>query len=236
LGARVMALDAGVDYFSLFFLGLLGAGHCLGMCGPLVVALPGQYERWHAHWVYHCGRLITYTTVGAALGGIGHGLIRLAALEPETAMVYITRTQIAISLLAALFLALLGLSRLGLLNEPKWMAVASPRKIPGYGAAMKRVLNRGSALWLFAMGLMLGLLPCGLSYAAFARALAAGGAAQGAFMTALFGLGTLPGLMILGTGAANILRRYRIETEILAGLVMIGMAVSLAAKAWTTFF
>lgn len=229
-------MEGGFDWVSMFLLGLLGAGHCLGMCGPLVVALPGHYERWQAHWIYHGGRLITYTLVGAAMGGIGYGLIRLAALDPDTALIWVTRMQIGLSLVAALFLALLGLSRLGLLSEPAWMAVAGPQRVPGYGTAVQRVMNRGSALWLFAMGLMLGLLPCGLSYAAFARALAAGGVIQGGLMAALFGLGTLPGLMLLGTGAAGLLRRYRTQTEILAGLIMIGMAASLTARAWTAFF
>jgi uncharacterized protein len=232
----LIIVDAGIDNLSMLFLGLLGAGHCLGMCGPIVVALPGQFERWHAHVLYHCGRIMTYTVLGGVLGGIGQGLIHLAGLGPDAGLVWISRLQIAMSLVAVVFLTLFGLSRLRILEEPAWMAKATPHKMPGFGTAMKNTLNRGSALWLFAMGLLLGLLPCGLSYAAFARALAAGSLVQGALMTALFGLGTLPGLLLLGTGAAKLLRRYREQTEILAGLVMIGMAISLTAKAWTTYF
>ncbi len=229
-------MDAGIDNLSMFLLGLLGAGHCLGMCGPLVVALPGQFERWHAHGLYHCGRLATYTVLGGVLGGIGQGLIHLAGLSPDAGLIWIGRLQIAMSLVAVTFLTLFGLSRLRIVEEPAWMAKAVPHKMPGFETAMQKTLNRGSALWLFAMGLLLGLLPCGLSYAAFARALAAESLAQGALMTALFGLGTLPGLLLLGTGAARLLRRYREQTEILSGLIMIGMAISLAAKAWTTCF
>lgn len=62
-------------------------------------------------------------------------------------------------------------------------------------------MHRERLRWLFAMGLMLGLLPRGLSNGTFARTLAAGGPGQGALLSDLFSLGTLPALMILGTGA-----------------------------------
>ena len=100
---------------------------------------------------------------------------------------------------------------------------------------MRRVLDRRGGVRLFALGSMLGLLPCGLSYGAFARTLTAGGMGQGALWAALFGAGTLPGLLLLGTGAAALWRRFRAESELLAGLIMIGMAVALLVEAWTAF-
>jgi hypothetical protein len=81
------------------------------------------------------------------------------------------------------------------------------------------------------MGLMLGGLPCGLSYAAFARALAAAGMLPGASMALIFGIGTLPGLLAVGIGAAVFFIRYRRVADILAGLVMLGMAAVLAVGA-----
>lgn len=229
-------MQTGVDHLAMFLLGLTGSGHCLGMCGPLVIALPGSYGRWQAHAIYHAGRLITYSAMGAFLGGIGRGLVHLADFTPHDTLVWTSRIQVAISLPVALFLLLLGLNRVGLLDEPQWMAKASPQRIPGYGSVLKRVLNQDRPRWLFPMGLMLGLLPCGLSYGAFARSLAAGGPGQGALMSALFGLGTLPALMILGTGAGALWRRYRPQAEILAGLIMIAMAALLLAKLWTKVF
>lgn len=228
-----MRLNSGIDHLSMFLLGLFGTGHCLGMCGPLVVALPGRYAHWHAHLIYHAGRVSTYVLVGAVLGGIGQGLVRLNAFGPDKAMLWTARLQIAISVPVAIFLLLMGLNRLGILDEPRWMARVTPQKLPGYRSVMSKVLNHRNALWLFIVGLMLGLLPCGLSYGAFARALVAGGAGQGALMAALFGAGTLPGLLILGTGAATLFHRFRAQMEIVSGLIMIAMAVSLAADAWT---
>jgi sulfite exporter TauE/SafE len=229
-------MSPAIDYFSLVLLGLAGTGHCLGMCGPLVIALPGQYGRWQAHAIYHAGRLITYTAVGTALGGAGQGLVHLWGLSSEETMIWAARIQIGFSLPVALFLLVLGLNRLGLGSEPQWLSTAIPRLIPGYSAVMKHVLRGQSHRWLFVMGLMLGLLPCGLSYGVFARALAAGGAAQGALMAALFGFGTLPGLLLLATGAAAVWQRYRTQMEMMAGLIMIGMAFSLLLDIWTAIF
>jgi sulfite exporter TauE/SafE len=79
---------------------------------------------------------------------------------------------------------------------------------------------------------MMGFLPCGLSYAAFARALAAGGVSEGGALLLCFGLGTVPGLFVVGTGASGFVRRYRQYSDLLSGMLMIGIAVSLAADAF----
>jgi len=212
---------------ALFMLGLLGTGHCIGMCGPLIVALPGQTGRLSAHLAYHAGRLITYTLIGALMGALGGGLIRLASILGSDPMAWIARTQLGIGLLAGLFLLFFGLSRLGFVAEPDWLAVASPSSMPGWRGLMNRIADRRSNGDLFLMGLILGGLPCGLSYAAFAKALSAGGMLAGAAMALVFGLGTLPGLLAVGAGAAALLRRYRRQADLLAGLIMLGMAAML---------
>jgi hypothetical protein len=212
---------------ALFMLGLLGTGHCIGMCGPLIVALPGQTGRFSAHLAYHAGRLITYTLIGALMGALGGGLIRLASILGSDPMIWMARMQLGIGLLAGLFLLFFGLSRLGFIAEPDWLAVASPSSMPGWRGLMSRVAERRNNGDLFFMGLILGGLPCGLSYAAFAKALSAGGMMAGAAMALVFGLGTLPGLLAVGAGAAALLRRYRRQADLLAGLIMLGMAAML---------
>ncbi len=223
-------------YLSMFLLGLFGTGHCIGMCGPLVVALPGRFGRWYAHLIYHLGRIATYTGVGLLLSGMGRGVVLFTGAGPEATLVWTTRIQIGLSVPVAGFLLFMGLTRFGLVREPQWMARAMPQKIPGYGTVLTHVLNRRNAGWLLSMGLMLGLLPCGLSYGAFARALAAQSVAHGGGMVLLFGLGTLPGLLILGTGAARIFHRFRGQMEIISGLIMIGMGGALIADVWRAFY
>lgn len=218
-------------------LGVLGTGHCIGMCGPLVVALPGQTGRFSAHLAYHTGRLITYTMIGALMGAAGSGLIHLAAYLGGNPMLWVTRLQVGISLVAGLFLLFFGLSRLGFIAEPEWLAIASPNRLPGWKSLISKAPDQRGDRDLLLMGLLLGGLPCGLSYAAFAKALAGASVLSGAFMALIFGLGTLPGLLAIGAGAALLLHRFRQQADILAGLIMLGMAAILLIKAlevmWT---
>ncbi len=215
-------------------LGLLGTGHCIGMCGPLVVALPGQTGRFSAHLAYHAGRLITYGVIGGSMGAAGGGLIGLSSAVGGNPMVWITRVQVGLSLLAGLFLLFFGLSRLGFVAEPRWLAIAVPNRMPGWRRLMSRTPALRSNLDLFFMGLVLGGLPCGLSYAAFAKALSGAQMISGAVMALIFGLGTLPGLLAVGAGAGVFLNRFRQQADILAGLIMVGMASALIVKAFET--
>lgn len=215
------------DLISLFLLGFFGTGHCLGMCGPLIVAIPGRAGGWHAHMLYHLGRVSTYTLVGAVLGGIGGGMAASPGSSTMRSLIYL---QIAVCLAAALLLLTFGLQRVGLLREPAWLALADPQRIPGFRRLLAGATRDRKKTSLFAVGLMLGLLPCGLSYAAFVRSLASPGPLSGGLLTFAFGLGTLPGLLLLGTGTTALFRRYRAHADLAAGLIMIGMAVSLLAK------
>ena len=219
------------DLTSMFLLGLLGTGHCIGMCGPLVLAIPAQAGRLTGHLLYHLGRTTTYVGVGALLGGLGVGLASLASREGADPVASIARLQVAFSALAALFLLVLGLARIRVIREPGWMATPSPGAMPGFRQVLRGATDQGRPGSIFLFGLMLGFLPCGLSFAAFARALPAGGMLPGAALLLAFALGTWPGLLVIGTAASKLARRHRELSEILSGLLMIGMAVSLAADA-----
>ena len=195
-GMLLAAMET-VDLVSMFLLGLLGTGHCVGMCGPLVLAFPASSGRFAAHLMYHLGRVLTYTAVGALMGGIGAGLGLLGDETGRESLLTIARVQVFFSSLAALFMFYLGLSRLGVVREPAWMAVAQPSRIPGFSRLQSGALSGRNLPVYLAIGLVLGFLPCGLSFAAFARALPAGGAPAGALAVLVFGLGTVPGLLLL---------------------------------------
>lgn len=207
----------------MFLLGILGSGHCAGMCGPIVLAVPAASGRVLPQLTYNLGRVITYTAVGAVLGALGAGLLVLTEL---------TRIQIGMSLLAAAFLLILGLARLGLIPEPGFMRISSPSKLPGFAGALGRASSaRGNALANLVFGLLMGFLPCGLSFAAFARALPAGGALNGALMVGAFGLGTLPALLVLGTAASRLARRHVRLSNLLSGILMVGMGAMIGVDA-----
>jgi uncharacterized protein len=172
---------------------------------------------------------------GRGAGGAG----RLAAGQRRTGTAALlagtARLQLLLAGVAALFLLLFGLNRLGAAARAR-LAVRGidPRRLPGFGcrAAGKVAAPRPIGRRCCFAGLMLGLLPCGLSYAAFARSLAAGGFLSGGLMCLVFGLGTLPGLLILGSGLGALIRRFRQQTEMIAGLIMIAMALFLAVDIW----
>ncbi len=222
------------EMVAMLLMGLLGTAHCIGMCGPLVAILPAGTGAWRVHLAYNLGRITMYTALGALLGLLGGGL--RAAGAGDDSLAWVARIQIMISLLAASMLLVLGLARIGLIREPSWMAVATPGKIPGFRRVHTAALNRRRVGATYLFGVFMGLLPCGLSYAAFARAAAAQSMAEGASLVAAFGLGTLPGLFLVGMGLAPFLRRARTLSNVLSGLVMIGMGLSLMADALLTTF
>jgi uncharacterized protein len=225
----------GVTYSSMALLGLLGTGHCVGMCGPLVLAIPAARKGLAAHIFYHAGRVITYTAVGAAVAGVGAALRHAAGASDADPLGSVARLQVILSIIAAALLLALGLARLGVIREPAMLSVATPGALPGF-ASVQRATRRGRLLAIFALGLLLGLLPCGLSYAAFARALTAPGPLQGALLLAAFGAGTVPGLLLLGTGGAAFARRHQKLTNLLAGLLLVAMALSVGVDALGVIF
>jgi uncharacterized protein len=225
-----------IDILSLFFLGLTGTGHCIGMCGPLVVAIPGRTQRFSAHLFYHFGRTITYVSIGTLMGGLGVGIAGIASKIGSDPLLVFAKIQVVFSLAASVFLFWFGLSRLGFIQEPSWMSAASPDKTPGYQKVFRWAFVHKRISGIFLIGLMMGLLPCGLSFAAFARALAAQGPLQGGILLFAFALGTLPGLLLIGTGASGLFRTYRKHSEILSGILMIGMGFSLATDALFAVF
>jgi sulfite exporter TauE/SafE len=218
----LVGITAPMDWISMLILGLLGSGHCVGMCGPLVLALPGRSGKRMPHLWYHLGRVVTYGAVGGVMGGIG-GI--LTGAGGEGALHRLAGIQIGVSLAAAGFLLGFGLIRLGLLQEPEWLNALSPERIPGFRGVMGKTLEADSGLNYLAIGLMLGLLPCGLSYAAFTRALTAGGFAEGSLLALAFAAGTVPCLLLLGTGFSAIAKRFREPSDLLSGVLMILLAL-----------
>ncbi|MCK6523635.1 sulfite exporter TauE/SafE family protein [Myxococcota bacterium] len=159
--------------------GVSGAPHCLGMCGGFAVACGGRPTEAAA---WHLGKLTTYAALGAAAGAVGQGIP-----GPDWA-------GQALALTMLLWFA----GRLaGLLP-----AVSVPHgPLSRVGG---KLLGRGGVLSRFGFGLVNGLLPCGLVYAALAMPVATQSAAWGALTMLVFGLGTLPGLLAASLGLRRI--------------------------------
>ncbi|RJO68575.1 MAG: sulfite exporter TauE/SafE family protein [Myxococcales bacterium] len=222
-----------LDLTAMFMLGLLGAGHCIGMCGPLVLAVTARDNRWRAHFAYHLGRGLTYTALGAVVGALGSGLF---ALSGGSDLDRLARLQAMVSLFAALLLVLFALVRLGLIREPEWATAPLSGGIPGTKIIQQRAIQQNGARRFIGLGMFFGLIPCGLSYAALARALPAASPASGALFLAAFALGTFPGLLLLGGSIGQLWRKHRQLSDLLSGVIMLAMALSLAVDALSTVF
>jgi len=184
--------------------GLLSSfSHCLGMCGPLVVGLglsvrPGQgaARAAAAQLPYHLGRVTTYGLLGAVMGATGAFVNvagRLAGLAD------------AVAVLAGLVMVLLGLGAAGV------SAALRRLEARASGVVLRRVrhLLLGGQGRLYPLGLALGVLPCGVSWTIFLGAAASGGPVPGLLMALAFGVGTLPGLLLVGSASALLGQRTR---------------------------
>lgn len=193
------------DLWMALGIGLLGGfGHCVGMCGPIVGAVslaagPGLGARrtFGIQLLYNAGRITTYGFAGFVMGLLGT-VVDVAARAAGL--------QGAVMVLAGAGMVLLGLSALGL---APWARRLEGRLSGKVFAGVRWLLQGGEPGRAYALGLLLGFLPCGLSWSAFVGAAAAGGPIPGALFALAFGLGTAPALLLLGGATAILSARAR---------------------------
>jgi uncharacterized protein len=165
-----------------FTMGIIGSFHCVGMCGPLALALPLSDHGLHAKFIgallYNSGRIVTYSLFGLVAGLMGKSF---AILGYQQALSITLGT--AIILLVAMSKILPGrFKQLNVINN----FFQKLRHLFG------QLFFKQHQSTLFAIGLLNGLLPCGLVYLAIAAATAAGDIKSSVVFMAAFGLGTLP--------------------------------------------
>jgi len=172
-------------------LGLAGSLHCIGMCGPLMLALPLNSTSprvWmRGRLLNQLGRILTYGILGLTVGIVGQRLAT-AGLQQWLAM--------AAGLTMLFFIAWpAGLNRM-----------KGPLKMVGWlKKQLGSWLQKKGDFSLFMLGLLNGLLPCGLVYIALASSLALGSALDGALFMMLFGIGTSPTLLAV-TSLGKVIR------------------------------
>ena len=206
---------------AIFFVGLLGGVHCLGMCGSIVGILTSQLPkvgaRWPYHLAYNSGRISSYTLAGLLVGAVGQAGLLLRDVVPIQHLLF-------------------GLSSL--------MLIALGLYLAGIWGMVRRIEHVGSLLWqriqpltrpLFPiksplrallLGTLWGWLPCGLVYSVLITALASGSAQSGALVMLAFGLGTLPNLLTIGLFWERSLRLVRSpRVRLIAGLIVMALGI-----------
>ncbi len=197
-----------------FGLGILGSAHCLGMCGPLALAIPAPkntfVQRLRSALLLNVGRVLTYAFIGALFGLFGRGL-QLAGLQQI----------VSITMGGLILLSLLAPSLIKL----KWLTRSAGTFVMRMQSVMARQLKRTSTGGLFITGTLNGLLPCGMVYLALAGALAQDGWWQGALFMLIFGFGTWPALIGLRISGGFIGPRFRSSISKVAPYAYAAIAV-----------
>ncbi len=217
---------------AVFFVGLLGGVHCLGMCGSLVGImtgqLPSQGGRWPFHLAYSGGRISSYTLAGALAGAIGQAGMLLRDVVPVQHLLF----ALSSLMLIALGLYLAGMS--GLVRRIEKAGVLLWQRI--------QPLTRGlfpvtTPLRAFMLGTLWGWLPCGLVYSVLITAMATGSAQSGALVMLAFGLGTLPNLLAIGLFWESLKGWVQsVKVRRVAGLLVVALGVYGLIKVGYTFY
>lgn len=204
----------------------IGFGHCIGMCGPLVIAfsVSRKVKAFYVpHLLYHCGRTVTYMVMGAVMGATGSFTIvaaNIAALQKG-----------AMFITGAVIVAM-GLAMGGWIPQTKIFAFnSSPAGT--FGRLFKRMTQTRSVLMYLPMGLILGLLPCGPVYTALLGVARAGmestdmlnGSITGASLMLAFGAGTIPALFLVAKLADMGWLKYREKIYKAGAILMIGVGL-----------
>jgi sulfite exporter TauE/SafE len=194
--------------------GLATSLHCVGMCGGLVLSASLSASRRsgatgfaHSAYGYHCGRLLSYTAMGALAGGLGQVLSLPHALKA------------GLPLVGGLLVCLLGLSHLGVLKRLHLSVsfCSLPR--------LEKLLGNP-----FHLGLATALLPCGPLQAMQLYCLGTGSLVRGALAMASFTLGTIPLLAAFGTAGQRLGPRWRGFATRTAAVIMIVLGGAMAGR------
>lgn len=179
-----------------FLIGLLGSIHCVGMCGPIILALPKSKSLVLSRLTYNAGRIVTYSLLGLLFGLLGSRLEMIGLQQ------IISISLGVIILLAVITPASLRLNISGRLGLYKAVGMLK--------LGLGKLLKDHSMASMLGIGMLNGLLPCGAVYIGVTGSIAIGSPVDGMLFMAMFGLGTLPvmlGASLLGGFVNMNLRR-----------------------------
>lgn len=183
-----------ISIISIITISFLGSfGHCVGMCGGIVVAYSSskikenttKLSQTLSHLLYSFGRVTTYTILGAIFGFVG-GVVTFSNLTSGIFLLF-----------TGFLMVLVGFSLIGKL---KFLTILehSFSKFPLYQRTFKAILTSNSSFSFYLLGLLNGLLPCGFVYIFAITAASTGSAFWGAVVMFIFGVCTIPALFLVG--------------------------------------
>jgi len=211
--------------------GLLGSAHCLGMCAGIsglfavnssVTTMRGQIPM---AITYNAGRVVSYAILGIVVGTFGSVIVKASPGMAGTIRMLSGVVIILVGLKVAFDLRLLNpLERMG---GTLWSRIAP---------AAQRLVPVTSIPRAFGLGLVWGWLPCGLVYSVLLIAATTARPVDGAAVMLIFGIGTMPAMVLTGLGAAQLAQLMRRRsTRVGLGLLIVvlgALTIAMPLSGW----
>ncbi len=216
------------NFIAALIIGLLGSGHCLGMCSGIASAITFAEKKKQnrissvlAVVLYNIGRVCSYSIAGFIVAGSGSALVVL--IGGKEALIYLRIFAAILMLFLALYISRIwfGLAKIEQAGQFIWRFI---KPMAQYFIPLKH------PLFAFPLGFLWGWLPCGLVYSTLALAASSGTSMNGALYMIGFGLGTMPAMLSVGSISHQL--KYYLNHY----LFRYGSGLLLAIFAFQTFY
>jgi len=203
-----------------FLMGLLGSVHCIGMCGPLMMALPISHksntQKMGALFLYHTGKLLSYAILGVLFGLFGSQLPVFGVQRNLSVVIGITM------LIYVLYVFIL---------KPKHIQFGPFNIVYNFIIKWLSKLFKSKFVGSFLLiGILNGILPCGMIYLALSSAMATQNVIQGGLLMVFFGMGTVPALMMVAIGGQYMGFTFRKKIQKLLPVFIFSMGILLILR------
>ena len=209
--------------WTAFMIGLVGSFHCVGMCGPIALAIPYQDKTKISTAVnillYNLGRIMTYGIIGIIPGIFGLAL-SITGLQKNMSII------LGITLLVAAIFAIPLDQRTGAIP-------GLSRIYPWVASRMKRVITRKEKSAFLTTGILNGFLPCGMVYMAIMGAITQSSLLHAYLYMVLFGVGTIPLMLFLGVTGQLISLKWRRSLQRIIPIFMAGIGILMILRGIT---
>ena len=226
MGHEMHQAIKGFDYSLAFMAGVLGSGHCVGMCGALVSGFfmkAGKAKTYVPYFSYHIARICVYALVGMAAASLGVVLVSSGLFGKVQSILQMTIGTVVIIL------------AFGILGWIPWQG--SMRLLPlsflrrGYATAN----TKGPIIGSIIAGFLNGMMPCPLTFAMAVEATSAPSVLEGGALMLTFGAGTVPTMIVFSMAFGKMgtkLRGYMLKS---AALIMVLMGCNTFYKGLTFY-
>lgn len=209
-----------MPFIAGFLFGFLGSPHCIGMCGPIALALPGSGMSWFPlvlhRTLYHLGRVVTYAGMGGFVGYLG-GRFILPSFQQHISIIAGT-----VILAAVILPRMFGAT----FRHPPGLHAIS-RRLADVIAPLLRARSPGG---MFALGFLNGFLPCGFVYLAIATAVVSGDQVNGMIFMTGFGMGTIPAMMTVSLFPRIVSERVRVKVAKCIPVLTVAVGILLIVR------